>query len=110
MQQQRSSNQLHGFFLGLIVGVVVTLLFTTRKGRQIVRTLTEEGLHKFSEVEDILHAMEDEAGYDDVGEVDSADLAEEHAVVPQPPEKSAAHPMMRITTHSRKFFKRTAKK
>ena len=109
MQQQRSNNPLNGFVLGLIVGVLVTLLFTTKKGRQIVRTLTEEGLHKFSEVEDILHAMEDEAGYDDVGEVDSADLGGQE-IVSEDVEKKSAHPVLRMTTHSRKFFKRPTKK
>ena len=108
--QQRNNNSLHGFFLGLIIGVVVTLLFTTKKGRQIVRALTEEGLNKFSEVEDILHAMEDEAGYDDVGEVGTEDLTEEQEKVPEEPVKKSAHPIMRITTHSRKFFKRPVKK
>ena len=110
MQQQKNNGSFHGFILGLIIGVVVTLLFTTKKGRQILRTLTEEGLSKFSEVEDIIQAMENEAGYDDVEEVATDDLAGTQEVVTEEPVKKSTHPMVRITTHSRKFFKRPVKK
>lgn len=45
-------NHGNGFLLGLILGGVVTLLFTTKRGREIVKDLTEKGLDKFSELQD----------------------------------------------------------
>jgi len=44
----------NGFFLGLFVGVCATLLFSTKKGREIVREMTDKGLQKFSDIEDSL--------------------------------------------------------
>ncbi len=44
----------NGFVLGVVVGVVIALLFSTKKGREILRTLTEEGLSKVSNLEDLL--------------------------------------------------------
>ncbi|HZE87858.1 MAG TPA: YtxH domain-containing protein [Methylomirabilota bacterium] len=40
-----------GFMLGLLVGIVGTLLVTTKKGREIFRELTTKGLDKFSDLE-----------------------------------------------------------
>lgn len=34
----------NGFLLGVLVGVVLTLLFTTDKGRKILKELSENGL------------------------------------------------------------------
>ena len=42
----------NGFLLGLMLGGVVTLLFTTKKGREILKELTDKGLDKFSELQD----------------------------------------------------------
>lgn len=42
----------NGFLAGLVVGGVATLLFTTKKGREIVKELTEKGLDKFSELQE----------------------------------------------------------
>lgn len=48
----------NGFLMGVIVGAVGTLLFTTKKGREIVREITDKGLEKFSDFE---IALEDNA-------------------------------------------------
>ncbi len=37
--------------LGLIIGVVVTLLFTTKRGRELFKRATEQGLSKFADLE-----------------------------------------------------------
>ncbi len=42
----------NSFLLGVIVGGIATLLFTTKKGREIARDLAEKGLQKFSELQD----------------------------------------------------------
>lgn len=106
---------MNGFILGLVVGVLVTLMFTTKKGRQILRALTEEGLSRFTEVEDILHAMEDDGEFADSMEeemVDDAttsemptDMNDDEKKVRKP----AAHPLRRLTS-GRKFFRKPARK
>ena len=35
-----------GFLFGIVVGAAVTLLFTTKKGREVFKTITEEGVSK----------------------------------------------------------------
>ena len=42
----------NGFLFGVILGAVVTLLFTTKKGREIVKNLTEKGADRLSELQD----------------------------------------------------------
>ncbi|HUQ84843.1 MAG TPA: YtxH domain-containing protein [Candidatus Limnocylindrales bacterium] len=44
----------NGFMLGLILGSAAALLFTTKKGREILSDLTEKGLEKFSTLQDNL--------------------------------------------------------
>lgn len=46
---------MHTFLLGVLIGVAITLLFTTKKGRRILKTLTDEGMDKISKWEDILY-------------------------------------------------------
>ena len=41
----------NGFLFGVILGAVATLLFTTKKGREIVKDLTEKGADKLSELQ-----------------------------------------------------------
>lgn len=56
----------NGFLLGFLLGVLVTLLFTTKKGREVLRLLTEKGLEKFSDLEDVLEEsgdIDDESEY-----------------------------------------------
>lgn len=48
----KSNNSGNGFLIGLILGSVATLLFTTKKGREIVRDLTEKGVGKLSEIQE----------------------------------------------------------
>ncbi len=48
----------NGFLFGIIVGVLLTLLFTTKKGRNILKTLADEGVDSISDLLD--PEMEDE--------------------------------------------------
>lgn len=57
-ERSKSHGAVTVFFLGLVVGICVALLFTTKKGRRILKTLTDQGLEKMSDVEKLL---EDEA-------------------------------------------------
>lgn len=68
-----SGGGINGFLLGVIVGVVVTLLFTTKKGRHIIKTLTDEGMNKFSELEELMQDMK-EYDEEEEGEVDPEEV------------------------------------
>lgn len=43
-----------GFLLGVLTGAAVTLFLTTKKGRNIIQSLTDEGSGLLSEIEDLL--------------------------------------------------------
>ncbi|HUD44946.1 MAG TPA: YtxH domain-containing protein [Patescibacteria group bacterium] len=113
--QQKNGSSLNGFLWGLIVGVALTLLFTTKKGRQILRSLTDEGLSKFSEVEDILHAMEEAGEYEDVDELTADEIRENTDEKPLPEEeeqvvRKTSHPLKNLTSGSHRFFRKSTKK
>ena len=59
MDQQNDRKEHHGnffnaFVLGVVVGIAVALLLTTKKGRRILRTLTDEGMKKMGGFENIV--------------------------------------------------------
>lgn len=43
-----------GFILGLLTGAVITLFLTTKKGRDLLHTVTDESSDLFAELEDLL--------------------------------------------------------
>lgn len=59
-QQQKlpQSNDSNGFFLGVIVGAFVTALFTTHKGKEILREITDKSIESWDDVEKALEDME----------------------------------------------------
>jgi hypothetical protein len=81
-----------GFMFGLLVGGLVVFLLATKKGKKILKAISEEGLDKVS---DILEKTEKKA---DLGEV--YDEEEEIAM----PKKEIAH-REEIETKPRRFFK-----
>ena len=58
--QHKSSGLSSGFLLGIIVGVVITLLLTTKRGKRILKLVTEEGMQKFSNWEDLINDFVDD--------------------------------------------------
>lgn len=59
MDQQKKETEHHGgalnaFILGVVVGVALTLLLTTKKGRRILRSLTDEGMGRLGKLEDVV--------------------------------------------------------
>src|SRR5258706_8128591 len=54
----------NGFIFGFFAGVLVTLLFSTKKGREILRLLTEKGIEKFSDIEGAFEDPQDEEDVD----------------------------------------------
>jgi hypothetical protein len=99
-----------GFFLGFLLGVVVTLLFTTKRGRSIVRLLTEEGAKKIDSWKDVLEATEEEF-FEDEGLIDDEPLVTEEAPV-KPTEHTERKTEKTATsaTSSREKPKDTAKR
>ena len=69
----------NGFLLGVIAGASIALLFTTTKGRKILQMLTDEGLEKLNEWEDIMKEIEDEDS------VPGNDYIVQSTVAPEPP-------------------------
>lgn len=49
-----------GFFIGFLLGILVALLFTTKKGREVLKVLTEKGFEKFSDLEQMLDRTPEE--------------------------------------------------
>ena len=69
----------NGFIFGVIVGVLVALLFTTKKGREILRDVSEKIITKLSNME------ENAKQADDISELfDEIDTEEEDYVKSEP--------------------------
>lgn len=48
----------NGVVVGMVMGAILVLLFTTKKGRQILQLLSEEGFEKVKDWEKILSELE----------------------------------------------------
>ncbi len=70
-QRKHHTQGNNSFVLGLILGVLITLLFTTKKGRQILRSFTEEGHGKFSELEAMFTGEAERADFEKRRDADS---------------------------------------
>jgi len=57
-QPKQHSGHGNGFLFGVIVGVVITLLFSTKKGREILRDVSEKGIEKLSDLEKLTKEYE----------------------------------------------------
>ena len=49
-----------GFLLGVIVGFIFTFLFVTKKGREILKEITDKGLNHIDDLEKLLQQKEKE--------------------------------------------------
>src|SRR5437016_2786786 len=76
----------NGFLLGVIVGVLITLLFTTKRGRVILKEVMEKGVERFANLEQLMRETKEELAneYDD--EEGDDYIPEEPVEVPEPPE------------------------
>lgn len=81
---------MNGFLVGVIVGAALVFLFATKKGRKIVKTLTEEGLEGVSGLQDLFEG--------DLDDMDEMELAEAE---PQEPVEVQEKPS------PRRFFRGT---
>jgi hypothetical protein len=53
MNNQKDNNN-GGFIFGILIGISVALLFTTKKGRRILKSLLEQGSDKLGDWETII--------------------------------------------------------
>jgi gas vesicle protein len=118
MEDKNNNNQNSGsgFLLGLVIGSVTTLLFTTKKGRELVKEMTDSALDKFSELQEGL----DEAV--DIEELEGDDYIEREERPSQKEEEpkllavekasetegesKATHPPVKATKSVKRFFKK----
>lgn len=59
--KRHSGGNLNIFIFGVLVGVAATLLLTTKKGRKLLKVITDEGADRLSQVEKMVKEMESEA-------------------------------------------------
>lgn len=80
-QEDHQGGSFHPFLLGVIVGVALTLLFTTKKGRKILKTLTDQGMDKIEKWEEVLYkkmpATEEVEEVDEMMQAQDYEAAEE---------------------------------
>ena len=95
----------NGFIFGVIVGVAIALLFTTKRGRKVLRVMTdkaEKGFkEKVSEVEEVLE--EELEGNDFV-----ANMEVEPEVTQTPAPKPTHHAPVAKPSIGKRFFKKKA--
>lgn len=91
----KRNNFLDGLLLGAIVGGAAFFLLGTKKGRQVLQLVREEGRERFGKFEDMFHEYEESMGE----EVD--DLTEEIRAASHKESKAPAR---------RKLFKGLSKK
>jgi len=72
-ERNQHQNNGNGFLFGVIVGVLVTLLFTTKRGREILKEVTDKGIKKWSELEKLSKEMQEETFGEDEMDDESSD-------------------------------------
>lgn len=93
-QQTKQNGGGNGFIFGVILGVAIALLFTTKKGRAILRDMSEKVINKLSKLEQIAKQSQEEVDLLD----DFTD--EDDYVKPQPqpapqPKPASAQPVVK---------------
>ncbi len=109
-----SSGFLNGFLLGNIVGGVLVYLFGTKKGKKLLKVITEEGFDSISQLEELLSQREDSE------EKRHGNTSKNHTIVPEVlenvsdivknGEKKAIEVVSQIKRPVRRFFRGIPKK
>lgn len=122
MEHRNTNNAGGGFILGILIGVLITLLFTTKKGRKILKTITDEGMDKINNFEDLFEKKMREEDDEDMGmsneDVPSPVLIATHQVQVDPlAHQEEYHASDEVSSHShtpiatgRRFFRGTPKR
>lgn len=88
-QEQHSGHSHSTFISGILVGILLALLFTTKRGRKLLSIITDEGIGKFHKWEDLLEMLESQVQGEiipDEEPVMGEDLKEEVQQI-EPPKK-----------------------
>ncbi len=56
---QNNNKFINGFLLGALIGAGVVFLFGTKKGKRLLKTISEEGLGNFSKILDEANVSEE---------------------------------------------------
>jgi hypothetical protein len=111
MQEQKNNHFGAGFVLGLLFGVCLTLLLVTKKGRKLLRTLSEEGVENMKDLKSKLRqadiAIDEDLYLDDLEEQAPATLKE--AVVKAVVEEEKK-PEVTLKKPAKKLFRGIPKK
>ena len=112
-----------GIILGVVIGVALALLFSTKKGKKLLKVLTEEGLEKISGLEEILGDVLEEEVDEEMGEEEELPVANvkpssskavhheevKEVIVERAPLTSdgvpSQAPLQKVTTTTRRFFR-----
>jgi gas vesicle protein len=117
MERNNNHNNNHGsgngFLLGVIVGVLLTLLFTTKRGRMILKEVTEKGLDKFANLEQLMQETGEEL--EDEDEEGDDYIPAEPVATPEPPkiqnvekkQEETPEPAPKIVKEAPKFLEET---
>lgn len=89
MDRRSSHSGVNTFFFGILVGVALTLLITTKKGRKILKTLVEEGTDRISRWEEMLKELEESAVEEPIDEDEAEEEEEEEQEYVQPTERES---------------------
>lgn len=116
-RHEKGSNFTTGFLLGLLLGIGITLLVVTKKGRRLLKTLTEEGLENMKDLRTKLKEAEsiidEDLYYDEMEEQSDVPVkpkpspAPVHIVSSPAVEKSHVNG---VKKHAKRFFRGIPKK
>jgi len=105
MSKHQGGGFSNGLFVGIILGAVLVLLFTTRKGRKILRMLSAEGFDKVKDWEKII----DEIDFDDSEELNNDYLVKSTPIPNHNTNGHVSHMHHRVKPTSRLHFRGVSK-
>jgi len=73
--EKKRNNFLDGFVIGAAIGSVAVFLLGTKKGREVLKIIREEGKERFERLENMFSAYEEAMGEEDMEEYGDGELA-----------------------------------
>lgn len=58
-RQEQTGSSFNTFLFGVLIGVLATLLFTTKKGRKLLKVITDESVDRLGKWEDMVKTMQE---------------------------------------------------